>query len=76
MVPYSDLTVAEFAALTRVSRDTVYRLLWRRALPGAYRVGRQWRISREAVDRLRGEAREATLDELAAAGRVAGVAGA
>ena len=42
------LTVAEVAALMRVSRMTVYRLVHSEELP-AVRVGRSFRVSERAV---------------------------
>ncbi|RIJ69911.1 DNA-binding protein [Nakamurella silvestris] len=42
------LTVSEVAALMRVSRMTVYRLVHSEALP-AVRVGRSFRVSERAV---------------------------
>lgn len=48
------LTVAEVAAMMRVSKMTVYRLVHSGELPAA-RVGRSFRVLREAVeDYLRG----------------------
>jgi excisionase family DNA binding protein len=38
------LTVKEAAAYLRVSRSTIYRLLKRKKLPGAFRIGTDWRI--------------------------------
>ena len=43
------LTVAEVAAVMRVSKMTVYRLVHAGELPAA-RVGRSFRVSREAVE--------------------------
>ena len=43
------LTVAEVAATMRVSKMTVYRLVHDGVLPAA-RVGRSFRVPREAVD--------------------------
>ena len=43
------LTVSEVAALMRVSRMTVYRLVHSEALP-AVRVGRSFRVSERAVN--------------------------
>lgn len=43
------LTVAEVAAAMRVSKMTVYRLVHAGALP-AVRVGRSFRVPRDAVD--------------------------
>ena len=43
------LTVAEVAAMMRVSKMTVYRLLHNGDLP-AVRVGRSFRVSEEDVD--------------------------
>ena len=55
--PLSDvkfLTVAEVAALMRVSKMTVYRLVHSGELP-AVRVGRSFRVSEDAVhDYLKG----------------------
>ncbi|MBV9315270.1 MAG: helix-turn-helix domain-containing protein [Pseudonocardia sp.] len=42
------LTVAEVAAMMRVSKMTVYRLVHSGALPAA-RVGRSFRVPQEAV---------------------------
>jgi excisionase family DNA binding protein len=38
------LTVGEYALLVRCSEKTVYRRIWANDLPGAVRVGGQWRI--------------------------------
>jgi excisionase family DNA binding protein len=43
------LTVDEAAALLRVNRKTIYEAIARRQLPGARRIGRVIRISRDAV---------------------------
>ena len=43
------VTVMEVAAMLRVSRATVYRLLHAGALPGM-RVGKSLRVSRHAVE--------------------------
>lgn len=43
------LTVAEVAAMMRVSKMTVYRLVHGGELPAA-RVGRSFRVPRQAVD--------------------------
>lgn len=47
--PDQFLTVIEIAALLRVSRATVYRLLHAGRLPGM-RVGKSMRVSRRAVE--------------------------
>jgi excisionase family DNA binding protein len=44
------MTVKEAAAYLRVHRSTIYRLLLRKSLPGAFRVGSDWRIHRAALD--------------------------
>ncbi len=49
-----DLTIDEVAALVRVNRMTIVRLIRRGELPGCYRVGRLWRIRPEGVQALRG----------------------
>ena len=49
-----DLTVDEAAKLLRVNAETVRRLCRMGRLPGAYRVGIQWRVNRDGLDRLRG----------------------
>lgn len=46
------LTVDEAAARFRVHPRTVRRLCNRGELPGAFRVGRQWRIPSAAADAL------------------------
>lgn len=38
------LTVGEYALMFRYSQKTVYRRIWAGALPGAVKVGGQWRI--------------------------------
>jgi excisionase family DNA binding protein len=43
------LTVNELAALLRVERKTVYSLITRGDIPGARRLGKTIRISRDAV---------------------------
>lgn len=43
------MTVAEVAAVMRVSKMTVYRLVHNQELP-AVRVGRSFRVPRQAVD--------------------------
>ncbi len=43
------LVVDEVAALLRVNRKTVYEALARGDIPGARRIGRTYRISRDAV---------------------------
>ena len=45
------LTVAEVANYLRVSKGTVYKLLKARELP-AFRIGSDWRFSRDDVERL------------------------
>ncbi len=44
------LTVRELAGYLRVHQITVYRLLRERKLP-AFRVGADWRFSREEIER-------------------------
>lgn len=51
----SDLTVQDVAELMGVHPATIRRLARAGRLPGAYRVGRQWRFAREAIEKLRGE---------------------
>ena len=50
-----DLTAEDVARLAGVHTATVRRLARAGRLPGAYRIGRQWRFAREAIERLRGE---------------------
>jgi hypothetical protein len=38
------LTVGEYALMIRCSEKTVYRRIWAQSLPGAVKVGGQWRI--------------------------------
>jgi excisionase family DNA binding protein len=47
--PPSVLTVDEVAMLLRVNRKTVYELVTRGEIPGAQRLGRALRFSRDAV---------------------------
>ena len=44
------LTVRELAGYLRIHQSTVYRLLRERKLP-AFRVGTDWRFSRETIER-------------------------
>jgi excisionase family DNA binding protein len=46
------LTVRDLAHYLKVKQGTVYRLIKAGQLP-AFRVGRDWRFSREAIDRWR-----------------------
>ena len=48
-----DLTLNELAVLTGRHPETLRRLARAGKLPGAYRLGRCWMISRAASDRLR-----------------------
>ncbi len=50
-----DLTIQDVAALTAVHPETLRRLARAGRLPGAYKIGRQWRIAAEALARVRGE---------------------
>jgi excisionase family DNA binding protein len=51
------LTVAEVAEYLRVHPTTIYRLLQAKKLPG-FRVGSEWRFSKDTIDRWRGEEEE------------------
>lgn len=44
------LTTKEVADLLRISTRTVVRLATKEKLPGAIKVGRQWRFSREKLE--------------------------
>jgi excisionase family DNA binding protein len=44
------LTPAEAARSLKISVGTIYELLAANRLPGPIRVGRQWRISRRALE--------------------------
>lgn len=43
------LTVEEVASLLRISRGAAYQAIHRGEIPGARRVGRSFRVSRDAV---------------------------
>ena len=43
------MTVKEVAALFRVARITIYKLVERGKIPG-YKVGWQWRIARKDIN--------------------------
>lgn len=60
------LTVREVAEQLRVSPITLYRLLKLGKLPGAFRMGRVWRINREALDRFAAESirKEASVQKM------------
>jgi excisionase family DNA binding protein len=52
------ITPDELVGLLRLNRKTIYDLLARRQIPGACRIGRRYRISRDAVlNWLRGQDR-------------------
>ena len=42
------LKIEEIAELLRVSRTTIFKLLWTKRLNG-YQVGKQWRITEQDV---------------------------
>jgi excisionase family DNA binding protein len=50
--PGNIMTVRELADYLRVHPSTIYRLLRERKLP-AFKVGSDWRFSREAIDHWR-----------------------
>ena len=49
----ADLALKELAVVIGVHRETLRRLAQAGKLPGIYRCGKKWRISREAADKLR-----------------------
>lgn len=54
------MTPEELATLLRLNRKTVYELLARNEIPGVRRLGRVYRINRDAVlDWLKGQDRVA-----------------
>jgi excisionase family DNA binding protein len=48
--PEEWLTADEWRTLLRISKGTAYRALNRGEVPGATRVGAQWRIPRSALE--------------------------
>lgn len=52
--PTTDLTPVELAATLRVSTRTLRKLIKLGRLPGVYRIGKRYRIRREALDQIRG----------------------
>ena len=44
------LTPRQAAQMRRVSLSYIYYELWADRIPGAHKVGKQWRIPREAVE--------------------------
>ena len=48
-----DLTIGDLAKLTGRHPETLRRLARFGELPGAYRVGGRWLVSRPVVDRMR-----------------------
>jgi len=44
------LKVQELADYLRVHSSTIYRLLKHRTLPGAFKIGSEWRFNRVQVD--------------------------
>jgi len=55
-----DLSVRHVSAVMGVHPATVRRLARAGRLAGAYKVGRQWRFAREAIEKLRGQIIRAT----------------
>lgn len=51
-----DLSVEDFSKLTGVHPETIRRQCRLGTIVGAYKVGRQWIISRNAIERIRGGA--------------------
>ena len=51
------MTVAELADYLHVHPSTIYRLLKKHEFP-AFRVGADWRVTREAIDRWRAQRSE------------------
>jgi len=49
-----DLTIDELSVIVRKHPETLRKLARKMQLPGAYRLGKTWRIPAEAVDRMRG----------------------
>ncbi len=49
----ADLTIQGLAELTGLHAETLRRQARKGNLPGVYRIGRRWMISRAAVNRLR-----------------------
>ena len=56
----ADYSACQLAVLMGVHIDTIRRLARCGQLSGAYRLGGQWRFSREAIERMRGEIRRFT----------------
>ena len=49
----SDMTLQEFAEITKRSKETLRRLARGNRLPGAYKIGGRWLINRDVYERLR-----------------------
>lgn len=47
-------TVNQLAEYFGVNPKTIYRRLWAKAIPSAYKVGRVWRIDKKEIKWLRG----------------------
>lgn len=47
------LTLEELATYLRVHRSTIYRLLKHKKLPGAFKIGSDWRFNLETIDEWR-----------------------
>jgi excisionase family DNA binding protein len=52
------LTLAEAARFLHVHPITLYRMVKIGSLPGAFRIGRVWRINREDLERFAAESGE------------------
>ena len=49
------LLIEEFAERARISRQTAYALVKNGGIPGAFRIGKQWRIPAEVFEKLSGD---------------------
>ncbi len=49
MYPSDIMTVGELADYLRCHQSTIYRMLKRREIPGAFRVSTDWRFRRDAI---------------------------
>jgi excisionase family DNA binding protein len=47
------MTIHELSDYLHVHRSTLYRLLKQRELPGAFKIGSDWRFNRDEIDRWR-----------------------
>lgn len=44
------LTLDEVSSLLKVSKETIYKMVQKGELPGAFKIGNQWRFNKTKID--------------------------